>query len=165
MPVLIDNATATIRRRVEGAENAHGERVAEGWGAGLAMLPAFIQERGDGGFTIGLDDSLWPVRVGDLVVDGEGKTYLVQTTALLRNAADPTVDWIRTTALYHDGDGTDPGDVWFVGRREELTPGEVPLAASGMYTGHGAPGDIPGAEPGDEYLDLDTGDVYILGGA
>lgn len=30
------------------------------------------------------------------------------------------------------------------------------------YTGHGAPGTIAGSLPGDQYLDLDTGDIYTL---
>ena len=35
-------------------------------------------------------------------------------------------------------------------------PGQI------RFTGHGAPGTIIGAEPGDTYLDLDTGDLYKL---
>lgn len=33
---------------------------------------------------------------------------------------------------------------------------------SGLWNGHGAPGVIIGAAPGDTYLDLDTGALYEL---
>jgi hypothetical protein len=33
---------------------------------------------------------------------------------------------------------------------------------SGWYSGHSAPGTIAGSQAGDMYLDLDTGDVYVL---
>lgn len=33
---------------------------------------------------------------------------------------------------------------------------------SDWFTGHGAPGTIVGSLPGDQYLDLDTGDIYNL---
>jgi hypothetical protein len=36
------------------------------------------------------------------------------------------------------------------------------LSLAAMWVGHGAPGVIIGSRPGDEYVDLDTGDVYEL---
>lgn len=43
-------------------------------------------------------------------------------------------------------------------------PFQGPPGAPGQirYTGHGAPGVIVGAEPGDTYADLDSGTVYKL---
>lgn len=42
-------------------------------------------------------------------------------------------------------------------------PAGVLLGDDGIWTGHGPPpANIPGASNGDEYLDLDTGDVYTL---
>jgi len=40
--------------------------------------------------------------------------------------------------------------------------GETGVRGSNWYTGSGAPGSIPGMLPGDHYLDLDTGYVYLL---
>lgn len=34
------------------------------------------------------------------------------------------------------------------------------LGKAGLWTGHGAPGTIIGSSVGDEYIDLDTGDIY-----
>lgn len=36
------------------------------------------------------------------------------------------------------------------------------LGEAGLWTGHGAPGTIVGAQVGDEYLDVDTGTLYHL---
>lgn len=43
------------------------------------------------------------------------------------------------------GDKGDPG-----------TPGQI------RFVGNGAPGTLIGAQPGDQYLDRDTGDIYSL---
>lgn len=36
------------------------------------------------------------------------------------------------------------------------------VTLAGLWVGHGAPTVIAGSKPGDEYVDLDTGDVYEL---
>lgn len=36
------------------------------------------------------------------------------------------------------------------------------LGQAGMWTGHGPPVAVVGSKVGDEYLDLDTGDIYTL---
>lgn len=42
------------------------------------------------------------------------------------------------------------------------TQGTAGVRGSTWYTGHGAPGTISGALANDQYLDLDTGDVYTF---
>jgi hypothetical protein len=36
------------------------------------------------------------------------------------------------------------------------------IGAAGLWTGHGVPVTVIGAAVGDEYLDVDTGDLYRL---
>lgn len=118
MVVLIPNSTATLRRRDdEGAElNSHGERVAGTFQDPVgAPLPAFIEQRGDGGWAVNLDDALWPVRQGDAVIS-EGRVFIVRTADHLTNAFDATVNYVRCEALRVNSEGTEPQDSWFVGR-------------------------------------------------
>lgn len=49
------------------------------------------------------------------------------------------------------GTGTTPGP-----------PGPAGKDGQIRFTGHGPPGTIVGAEPGDTYMDLTTGDIYKL---
>lgn len=174
MAVLLPNALLGLRRRVEGAVNAHGERVAAGWGEFLGPHEGRVSEGADASWSLGLDPSLWPVRVGDLVVATSGAgAWLVQTADLLRNNYDPTVDWIRVSGLRRTGSGTAPADVWSVARYvDTVDPAvadyTVPAYEGGRWLGTGtppAPGGTFTPAAGDEYLDLNTGIVYTLGGA
>lgn len=45
--------------------------------------------------------------------------------------------------------------------RNTSSTGNV-IRQSGLWVGNGAPGDIPGSELNESYLDLDTGVVYKL---
>jgi hypothetical protein len=40
--------------------------------------------------------------------------------------------------------------------------GDTGVRGTQWFEGHGAPGTVAGSIPGDFYLDLDTGDVYLL---
>lgn len=64
---------------------------------------------------------------------------------------------------------TGGGFAWTVGGWVDIGPIAIqgPAGAPGKdgqirYTGHGAPGVIVGAEPGDTYLDLLSGEIYKL---
>jgi len=45
---------------------------------------------------------------------------------------------------------------------EPLATGATGPRGTNWYSGHGAPGTIPGSTPGDMYIDLDSGDLYVL---
>lgn len=46
-------------------------------------------------------------------------------------------------------------------RKEPITL-QVGPSGAGLWTGHGMPDIILGSAPGDEYLDMDTGNIYVL---
>lgn len=177
MSVLLANDRLGLRRRIDEVTlNAHGERVVAGWGALVGVHEGRTKERSDGTWSLGLDPSLWPVRVGDLVVSMSGGAWLVQTCDLVTNNADSAVDWVRIIGLQRSVGGTEPGGAWFVARYTETvqpappddTGTEIVLVQAGLWTGYGPP-PTPSAEfpakPGDEYIDLNTGTVYVLGEA
>lgn len=117
MAVLIPNAKVGIRRRIEGALNAHGERTAAGHEAApSALLPAQVEQRADGGWSISLDPELWPVRQGDLLTGDDGATYSVLSADFLTNALEPLVNHVLCEALRVGAEGTEPADPWFPGR-------------------------------------------------
>jgi len=116
--VLIHNTTATLRRRDDsaGGLNSHGERVGGAFAEPVGdPLPALIEQRGDGGWSVNLDDALWPVRQGDAVIS-EGRVFIIRTADHLTNAFDSTVNYVRCEALRVNSKGTEPQDSWFVGR-------------------------------------------------
>ena len=166
MSVLLDNASLGLRRRADAARDAHGASLPSGWGTMLAPLPGYLEEQPDGTWVVGLDPALWPVRQNDMVIDGvTGAAWLVMTADLIEHPVDDTVNWIRLTANQRGNGGTEPGGAWFVNR---YTPDVGPnpyRGEAGLFTGHGPPDpeDLPGAVPGDEYIDLDTGVIYRLG--
>lgn len=47
-------------------------------------------------------------------------------------------------------------------RPREAVVFNASLGQAGLWTGHGPPGTIIGSHPGDEYLNLDNGDIYTL---
>ncbi len=70
------------------------------------------------------------------------------------NATGPEVWVLPPSYIAIPGPKGDPG-----------APGPAgPAGSPGVhrYHGHGAPGTIIGASPDDEYLDVDTGDLYFL---
>ena len=164
MTVLMPNASATIRRRVEGALNAHGERTSAGLSArATPLLPALIEQRSDGGWSASLDPALWPVRKNDVIDDHGGRTFVVITSDLLENVFEPMVNHVLCEVQNVTADGTEPVDPWFVARTA-VTPTPDPGGGgddeADMFTGHGPPPPDLLAGPGDMYLDLDSGVLY-----
>lgn len=159
MTVLMPNATATIRRRIEGPLNAHGERTRSGLSPRVsALLPALIEQRADGGWTASIDPSLWPVRKNDVIDDSIGRTYVVMTSDLLSNVFEPIVDYILCEVRNVTDEGTEPIDPWFVAR-DQSAPS--PYEGGRAMTGHGPPPeDLADVVMGDKYLDLDSGLMY-----
>lgn len=171
MSVWLPNTQLGLRRRVEAPRNAHGQRMPDGWGQFLGPHDGRTKENADGSWNLGVDPDLWPVRQGDLIISTGGGSWLVQTAAVLRNNYDPTVDWVRATGLHRTTDGTEPGGPWYVGRFTDYaeppppTPGP-PVYEAGAWTGYGPPPEASAEfapEPGDEYIDLLTGLVYVFG--
>lgn len=168
--MILPNATLTVRRIVDNpGTNAHGERVPAQWGMIEAFYPGRTKERADGGWALGVDPHLWPVRAGDLVISDDGRSWLTRTSNLITNSYDSTVDWVRVDALHRGNGGTEPGGAWFVARytdHVEPSPGgDLTSPQPGLWTGTGPPPATDfGAEPGDEYIDLISGVVYRLGG-
>ena len=172
MSVLLPNARLGLRRRVEGARDAHGDRVAAGWGPFHGPYDGRTNETSGGTWALGLDPALWPVRQGDLVVGATGGSWLVQSSDLIRNNYDSTVDWVRVSAVHRTAMGTEPGGAWFVARYTDhvIPPPPEPAGPhmeGGVWVGYGPP-PAPSAtftpSPGDEYVDLETGLVYTLEG-
>jgi hypothetical protein len=163
--VLLVNGQLGIRRRFDGGLDAHGDKLPTGWGSLEGPLDGFQKEQPDSTWVLGIDPSLWPVRQNDMVISGvTGGAWLVVTAALIKHPVDSTVDWIRITANQRSGGGTEPGGAWFVNRYAPDVGPNPYRGEAGLFTGHGAPpDDLEGAMPGDEYLDLDTGVIYLLG--
>lgn len=169
MSVLLPNALLGLRRRIDGARNAHGERVAAGWGPFEGPYDGRTNERADGTWALGLDPALWPVRENDLVISLTGGSWLVRSSDLIQNNYDSVVDWVRVTGLQRVIGGTEPGGSWFVARYAdgvEPPPPDTgqPVYEAGVWTGYGPPPPPGGAftpEPGDEYVDLVTGLIYV----
>jgi hypothetical protein len=172
MSVLMSNTRLGLRRRQEGARNIHGERMTAGWGEFEGPYDGRANELTDGTWGLGVGPELWPVRQGDLILDMNGSSWLVQSSDLIQNAFDPYVDWVRISALHRTTGGTEPGGGWFVARySDSLEPPPPdpsgPVYEAGLWTGYGPPPEAGGdftPEPGDEYLDLNTGIVYVLEG-
>lgn len=173
MSVLLANAMLGLRRRADKDErNSHGERVPQGWGTVVngRLYEGRTRESSDGTWSLGLDDALFPVRQGDMVISSTGLAWTVNTADLLTNNFDATVNWIRVAASKISVGGTEPGGAWFVARYVDTVdpgvpdPGGVPTwSQAGLWTGYGPPPATDfGANTGDEYLDLLTGIVYEM---
>lgn len=101
----------------------------------------------------------WSVAAGNVTLSAPWVTLIVFDT--------DSDAWTWTDGVY-DIEVTDPGarvyriaeGTVFVSREVTRDPGRPPAAA--MWTGSGAPGSIPSAVPGDDYLDTTSGDVYTL---
>jgi hypothetical protein len=163
--VLLANTRLGLRRRYDAGKDSHGARLPGGWGAISDVLAGFEQELPDATWVLGLDPTLWPARQGDMVISGvTGSAWLVTTADLIKHPVDSTVDWIRLTASQRANGGTEPAGAWFVNRYTPDVGPSLYRGEAGIFTGHGPPpADFPGALPGDEYLDLDTGVIYQLG--
>lgn len=103
------------------------------------------------------------------------KIQLRHDTAANWTAANPVLDVgefgvEEDTTLFKTGDGVTAWNDLAYANTGDGTGGVGPKGDKGdpgapgqiRFTGHGAPGTIIGANPGDTYMDLDTGDLYKL---
>jgi hypothetical protein len=116
MAVLLADRTLGVRRHSTSGVDGHGARTGVSWGALQGPWPGRAEQGPDeamhapGGraWVIGVDDRAWPITQGDMIVDTvSGEQWLVTSADLLRNTADPSVDYIRVQAHTRDG-GTYP---------------------------------------------------------
>lgn len=116
MAVLVANRSLGLRRRTAAGVDGHGDPVGFTWGAMAGPWPGRAEELPDaemggvGGRTwvLALDPAAWPVQQGDMAVDpATSQEWLVTSADLLRNNADPSVDYIRVEAHARVG-GTRP---------------------------------------------------------
>jgi hypothetical protein len=115
--VLLPNTTLGVRRRAEQTTDDLGDVVQGDIGPLEGPWPGLATENADGRWRLGLDPAAWPVRQYDVVEeDGTGRSWVVQTSQLLTNSADPTVNWVRIDGLQRVTAGTEPGGAEFVGR-------------------------------------------------
>ncbi len=69
------------------------------------LLPASCDERADSRaeqgreWSIRLDDSLWPVEVGDHIVEDGPRVWVVTAAKMGRNVADSALDYVAVTAV------------------------------------------------------------------
>lgn len=170
--VLLPNTNLTVRRRVnETTRNEHGEDVLDGWTAPGPFFPGRTKENDDGRWSLAVDPALWPVRTGDLIVDQAGSAWSVQFVHNIKNNYDDYVNYVQINAVRRVAQGTEPGGAWFVARYEEVPndpavvqPFPLPTydAAQHLWRGYGPPSMWPDVvpNPGDEFLDVLTGNVY-----
>jgi hypothetical protein len=118
LAVVMTNTTLGLRRRADGAYDAHGERSNGALGAEIGPYPGRSSEQPDGSWTLAVDPALWPVRENDVIVESVSGTrlWVVKSAKLLRNNLDPVVDYIRVEAAQQVAAGTEPGGTQFAGR-------------------------------------------------
>lgn len=117
MAVLLTDRRLGVRRQTVPAPDAHGDLPGGAWGPLIGPWPGRGEEGDDvpaggiGGrvWLMGVDPQGWPVRRGDLIVDPDtGEEWLVTTARLIRNNADPVVDYVRVEAHLREGGSTRP---------------------------------------------------------
>lgn len=126
MSVQIPNCELGVRRVTAGAVDAHGSPTPGAAGELSALLPGKRAEQDTGQWQLALAPSLWPVRVGDRVVSGDGLEWVVVYTKLIASpplapeeadlGVDLDVSFIRVTGNQVTTAGTEPTGGEFVGR-------------------------------------------------
>lgn len=126
MSVQLPNTTLGVRRVDPTAVDAHGAPLPAAPGAVSELLPGAVSESETGGWRLALDDALWPVRIGDRIVDGGGREWvatsvrLVGTPELTAEEAalglDLDLSFVRVSGQEVTPVGTEPADAVFVGR-------------------------------------------------
>ncbi len=126
MVVQLPNGLLGVRRADPDAVDAHGSPRPAAPGPVSPLLPGKITELGDGTWQLAADDALWPVRVGDHLVDGEGREWLVTSSRLVQTppltaeeealGLDLDLAFVRASGLQVTPQGTEPGGGEFVGR-------------------------------------------------
>jgi hypothetical protein len=116
MAVLITDRMIGIRRRAT-VYDAHGFPIPGATEDVTPLYPGLARERGgDGGWTLSVDEALWPIREDDVLFDDRGIEWLAITADHLRNEIDNLVNYIRVDARQRQSGGTEPGGPEFVGR-------------------------------------------------
>lgn len=115
MTVLVTDRQIGIRRRAT-TYDAHGFPVPGGTESSTALYPGLARERGDGGWTLSVDETLWPVRTQDILFDDQGNEWVADRADHLRNEVDDLVNYVRVDAHQRQPGGTEPGGPEFVGR-------------------------------------------------
>lgn len=115
MSVLITDRMIGLRRRGQ-AFDAHGFPAPAAVEEETPLYPGLARERGDGGWTLSVDEALWPIREDDILFDDRGTEWLAVTADHLRNDLDSLVNYIRVDARQRQGSSTEPGGPEFVGR-------------------------------------------------
>lgn len=116
MAVLIADRMIGLRRRGQ-TFDAHGFPVPGAVEQETPLYPGLARERGgDGGWTLSVDEALWPIREDDVLFDDRGTEWLAITSDHLRNEIDPLVNYVRVDARQRQPGGTEPGGPEFVGR-------------------------------------------------
>jgi hypothetical protein len=113
--VLVTDRLIGLRRRAE-VYDAHGFPIPGAEAAATPLYPGLARERGDGGWTLSVDEALWPIRENDVLFDDRGTQWLAGVAEHLRNEIDPLVNYVRVDAHQRQTGGTEPGGPEFVGR-------------------------------------------------
>lgn len=126
MTVQLPNTVLGVQRADPTQVDAHGAPLPAAPGPVSALLPGKVMELDTGQWQLALDPALWPVRIGDLVVDDAGGAWVVLYSKLIPSPAlasteivpsiDMDVSFIRVMANQHTAAGTEPTDQMFVGR-------------------------------------------------
>lgn len=124
MAVQLPNATLGVRRVDPAAVDAHGAPLPAQAGPPSALLPGKVMELDTGQWQLALDPSLWPVRVGDRVVSGDGAEWLavyvkhIECPPLSAQeiALGLDVSFVRVMANQVTPAGVEPVDSTLVGR-------------------------------------------------
>ena len=126
MTVQLPNGLLGVQRVDPDDVDPHGSPVSGQLGELSELLPGKISELDTGGWQLALDPSLWPVRVGDRIVDGQGRAWVATLVKLLQTpplsveekalGLDLDVSFVRVMAGQVTDKGTEPVDSALVGR-------------------------------------------------
>lgn len=126
MTVQLPNGHAGVRRADPDTVDAHGAPLPATPGPATALLPAKISESEGGTWQLALDPALWPVRVGDRIIDDTGRAWVASSVKLVQTprlspeevalGLDLDVSFVRVTGSEVTDVGTEPADALFTGR-------------------------------------------------
>lgn len=126
MGVQLPNGTLGVRRVDPDAVDAHGAPAPAAPDEPTQLLPGKVAEQDNGSWQLALDPSLWPVRVGDQIVAGDGRAWVATSVKLVRTpplsaeeealGLDLDVSFVRVTGSEVTPVGTEPGGGVFAGR-------------------------------------------------
>lgn len=150
-------------RGPQGPEGPGGPQGVQGIQGVPGADGAGVQIAGSAATYAALPSGLGAGDAGDgYLVNADGKLYIWDGTAFPPNGSGVAFQGPK-------GDKGDQGDVGPAGPQGNTgttgatgNTGATGPRGTNWYEGHGAPGTIVGSQAGDKYLDLDTGDVYVL---